>query len=228
MKRYIKYVSYVLLEGKKQAMQILDDRDIVDQLAMIDPTETNKYVELFAKLYKNSSDPESLMADLRRLSVDIGIAERKGIKIDVGKIKTLNELQSLVQQQATKITKGSAKQGISGLTEGKDYFDFGKIESLNGTTYQGYIPLHWKASRVIASPRVGGCDGKWCTAYQKDESYWIDHVQKQKKIFVYLVAIGTPEKETDKKLACEFNQSGKLLKVWDSGDKNFSPKKYFN
>lgn len=222
LKQYLESVIY--LEGKKQALAILKNQELVDQLAEIDPTPTNKYIELFAKFIKQGTDISSIQA----LSDKIKMAEEKKLVIDVTKIKSLEEFQNAITQGAEKITKGSAKKGISGLIEGKDFFYFGAIDDRFGNKYHGYIPLNWKASRVIASDRVGNCEGRWCTSYAKDESYWTEYVKKKKEIFVYLVAEpGAKVRPSYKKLAVEFTSKGKAINVWDSSDRQYEPDDFF-
>jgi len=97
IKRYIS-----LFEGKKQALQILKDKNLVNQLEKLDPTPTNKYIELFAKLIKNK---QARIEDFEKLKNDIKTAEDKRIKIDVSKIKTLEDLINQIKKHSQKITK---------------------------------------------------------------------------------------------------------------------------
>jgi hypothetical protein len=105
-------------------------------------------------------------------------------------------------QSKSSFKKAVRDKGLDALTEGKDY-----IIVYNGPKekdipppdedgfdaysfdrgYIGYVPLHYEASKVIASSRVGSCVGQWCTAYQKDSGYWDDHVVANDETLVYFV-----------------------------------------
>ena len=70
---------------------------------------------------------------------------------------------------------------LGSLTEGKDYLNFGEVKN-----YTVYAPLNYNASRVIASVKVGGVEGKWCTAYQKTAVHWLEYTRDDIK-FLYLL-----------------------------------------
>ena len=77
--------------------------------------------------------------------------------------------------------KAVKQSGITGLKNGQDY-----LELKTDGTYQAYRPLNYEASKLIASNSIGGCEGKWCTAYQKDNSYWKDYTKSN--VLVYVIA----------------------------------------
>jgi len=221
---YKKYVSF-FQEGKKQALAILKDKKLVDQLSDLDPTDTNKYVELFAKFIKAGNT----IRDIKNLIPFINEAEQKKTSIDVTKFKTLSDFKQAIMKDVNRITKASAKKGITGLKEKIDFLNFGTIEDKFGNLYRGYIPLNYKASKVIASKRVADCEGKWCTAYQKDASYWKKYVKIDKNVFVYFVLENATEqiKDANIKLAAQFSQTGNPMEIWDAQDKNWPFTKYF-
>jgi hypothetical protein len=104
----------------------------------------------------------------------------------------------------TLIKKNVKSKGISGLKK-DDYVAIDKIEydgtidikSLNKQcTYQSngkeklqgiYIPLNWEASKLIASKYVGGTEGAWCTAWQKEDRFWKQYIFGKKCILWYVV-----------------------------------------
>jgi len=55
------------------------------------------------------------------------------------------------------------------------------------TDYSAYIPLNWEASKLLAGRRIGGCEGKWCIAYQKDKSYWKSYIYSQNLTPIYFI-----------------------------------------
>ena len=215
----------LLQEGKKQALAIVKDQKIVDDLSAIDPTDTNKYVEMFAKFYKNGSSIQDIQ-EVVGLIVQI---EKKQFKIDISKIKTIDEFKKETESFLKVITKGDKKKGISGIKLNVDYMDFGTVVTKGGDIYHGYIPLNYEASKVIASNRVGKCEGKWCISYQKSSSHWNDYVKKQKNFFILLIAEPNQNiKESDKKVAVQLSNSGLIIKVWDANDKPHNPLVYFS
>jgi surface protein len=74
--------------------------------------------------------------------------------------------------------------GVSGLEENKDYVRF----PLEG--YDAFIPLSWEASKLLASKYVGACEGKWCTAYQKNRGYW-DRYKREGIVLIYIFTSNT-------------------------------------
>ena len=63
------------------------------------------------------------------------------------------------------------------------------IKLVTKTHITGYVPLNWEASKLIASPYVGASKdtGKWCSAYQKDRSYWDDYCGDEDKYLIYFI-----------------------------------------
>lgn len=108
-------------------------------------------------------------------------------------------LSQLATESKTQVKK-EMKQGLSGLTEGKDYLEI----PLPDKDIKAYIPLSYKASRVIASDRVGKCEGKWCTAYQKDDVHWDSYINQGGGALVYIVNNGKSDRPQDYKHAIFF------------------------
>ncbi len=81
------------------------------------------------------------------------------------------------------------KNGLSGLVEGKDYFDFGEANVLVLGRCHLYQPLSYLGSKILASnavPPVKGNGAKWCISYQKTNEYWFKYTDKKIKfLFVF-------------------------------------------
>lgn len=89
----------------------------------------------------------------------------------------------LTTTSKSEVKKKVHRAGIAGLKEGVDY----RVFPMEKPDVVGYVPLTWEASKHIASSSIGGCEGKWCTAYQKTEQYWHDYVISKKVVLVYLI-----------------------------------------
>ena len=75
------------------------------------------------------------------------------------------------------------RHGIKGLKEEVDYVE---LVSPKGIPFIAYIPLNWEASKLIASKKIGGIEGRWCTAYQKERNHW-DKLHKGNRFLIYIV-----------------------------------------
>jgi len=114
-------------------------------------------------------------------------------------------IQNFINKQSKRAKKKAVKlSGINGLTEGEDYLLVyqGEYTKENGDTgsIEGYIPLSWESSRVIASKDVGSdkVEGEWCTAYQKNSEYWDEY--NKNGFLIYFVNYhnrGFSNKESD-------------------------------
>lgn len=149
--------------------------------------------------------------------------------------------------------KKAVKKGISGIKEGVDYIDLGSYTSTHREgTFQMYIPLSWKGSRVLASDQVapklgtfkeGYTGAKWCISYQKSDDYWSRYSADNFFVFIFsedipskkiAVQIGTnvlKSKETfSVKDLKNFFTDNIEVKVWNSDDNtiNFAIEDQFN
>lgn len=144
-------------------------------------------------------------------------------EVDWNKWRTLTweDLKAVItKDRNTKAqTKKKIKAGLEGFVEGKDYDILAEGE-WRGEPYIAYIPYTWEASRMIASsavppaklkfnPDLGKAEpiaAKWCTAYNKDSSYWNKHTSGPDfSAFIYLCGETIPTK----KIAIELNGEGK-------------------
>ena len=132
-------------------------------------------------------------------------------KVDWNKWKTLTYKDfepALEPDTFTQKRKAVKASGISGLKDGKDYLKF----PTGNSDIQAYIPLTYDASRLIASNRVGGCTGEWCTAEQKSNYHWKEYVIKQNVVLVYVVL-------PDRKYAVAVYPDNKTVEIFDHEDK---------
>ena len=123
---------------------------------------------------------------------------------------TITDFQAVFHTPTkSKTNKSVKKKGISGLREGVDYIDVTYMFE----NHNAYIPLHYEASKHIASRYIGNCTGKWCTAYQKTANYWNDYAINNKILFVYLVS---PDKE--EKYAWAISLKNNKWEIYDKKD----------
>ena len=93
-------------------------------------------------------------------------------------LKATYELSKTGKKKAVK------KFGIKGLKDGEDYLEF----PMPDPNIKAYIPLNYEASKFIAGSRIGLCEGKWCTAYQKTDEHWKTY-SEQGIVLVYIIAL---------------------------------------
>jgi len=94
-----------------------------------------------------------------------------------------------IYKRSKVLTKTARKKsvkinGVGGLEEDKDYVRF-PLEN-----YDAFIPLSWEASKLLASKYIGACEGKWCTAYQKNRRYW-DKYKREGIVLIYIFTSNT-------------------------------------
>jgi len=235
MKPYKPFLEkFLLQEGKQQAIQVLKNefgkatKDIVNELEKLDPTSPkNKYIEPLAKilLYTSKTSGKNYTVDvnLKRIKdtlndydiedkiLDI---EKRNLSINLSKIKTVTEFIDQIEEVYSTITRSKEKQGLQGLTKNKDYIEI----PLPDKDFKAYIPLNHKASRIIASNRVGGCEGKWCTA-QNTSDHWDQYIERVGGILVYIVDSTVEQKYSRlEKVAIFFYPDKKARQQFDIND----------
>ena len=151
----------------------------------------------------------------------------RGLKI------TWDDLKAVIykERNSESNTRKKIRKGLEGFTEGKDYLVIEETDS-----YVAYQPFTWEASRMIASHYVEPSrneegeveDANWCTAYQKDRTYWDDH--NEMEAFIYIcgetvpskkVAISISEEEYDASDTEFLYSTGSLnFNIWDFDDHN--------
>lgn len=134
------------------------------------------------------------------------------------------DFDSLVNTRSKSAFKKSYKiSGIKGLEEGNDY----SICYNNDKGIVGYVPMSWEASKAIASSYIGGEEGEWCVAYQKNRSYWDEMTGDEGCIFIFFVnyvpieerpSLGEGLDSDWTKLALKVDSENRF-QVWNQDDK---------
>ena len=152
----------------------------------------------------------------------------RGLKI------TWDDLKAVIykERNSESQTKKKIRKGLEGFEEGKDYLVLKETDS-----YVVYQPFTWEASRMIASHYVEPSrneDGKiedanWCTAYQKDRTYWDGH--NKIEAFIYICGESIPTKKVAVSISEEdYDASGSEFlyytgslnyNIWDFDDYNY-------
>nr|MDA3854928.1 hypothetical protein [Candidatus Woesearchaeota archaeon] len=137
---------------------------------------------------------------------------------------TYSDFEPLLNQVSkTQKSKRVKAGGISGLKEGEDYLTVpveNSQENISlGISVNAYMPLNHEASKLIASKSIGGCEGKWCTAYQKDSSYWNDYTRKNDIVLIYILI----ETEGDtNKYAIAYDYDSENMEIFNQYDRKTS------
>ena len=92
-------------------------------------------------------------------------------------------------ESKSKVSRNVKKQGIKGLNS-NDY----------EVVYDEYpmlvvVPKTYEASKHIASSHIGGVEGKWCTAYQKDKLYWNQYIYLKNGVLLYAIDFEKEDKK---------------------------------
>ena len=127
-----------------------------------------------------------------------------------------NIYKATLEKSKTGLKKAVKKAGIKGLEEGEDYIELDISKYTK--EYKAYVPLHWEASKLLASSKIGRCEGKWCTAYQKDRSHWVHHTEIDNAVLIYLINVKKPEK-----YAIKYYVDSSGIWIWDSNDNRINP-----
>ena len=122
---------------------------------------------------------------------------------------TFDDFQQVMDVTKTERKRQVKKLGLGGLKSGKDYLEIEVPENFPG---RGFIPLHWEASKLLASAKIGGVEGEWCTAYQKDKSYWGRYIHEDYEILIYFIM-------DDNRTKYAFLLDGKTHKLVEMRDK---------
>jgi len=121
---------------------------------------------------------------------------------------TLKRLESKWSESKTGKEKAVKRHGIQGLVYGEDYIEF----DTGHPDIVAYAPQNHKASQLIASTRIGPCEGKWCTAENKP-GHWNKYTEKGIK-FIYVI---TPE--TKYAVAVAEIKGRNKTEIFDQNDK---------
>ena len=119
----------------------------------------------------------------------------------------------------SKANKIANKKGIEGITEGKDYLDFGEITDENLGTFHAYVPLSWLGAKTIESSKVKPVNSNkdsasWCIGYSESDSFWNKYFFRMNTAFLILCGEGIPTKKVCFEIKKSFN-----YKVYTDFDK---------
>ena len=146
---------------------------------------------------------------------------------------TWDDLKAVIykERNSESKTRKKIRKGLEGFEEGKDYLVLEETDS-----YVAYQPFTWEASRMIASHYVEPPrneegeveDANWCTAYQKNSTYWDGH--NNIEAFIYICGEDIPSKKVAISISKEeYDASGSkflyfignlYFNIWDFYDFN--------
>ena len=121
---------------------------------------------------------------------------------------TFDDFKPIMGASKTGKAKSFKLNGINALKKGTDYQE---LKYKDGGVKM-YIPLNYEVSKLLASNKIGACEGKWCIAYQKTDSFWYKHIKDDKQVPVYLFTPST-------KYAIMVDSNDKIDSIWDAEDK---------
>ena len=143
----------------------------------------------------------------------------RGLKI------TWDDLKAVIykERNSESKTKKRIRKGLEGFEEGKDYLVLEETDS-----YTAYQPFTWEASRMIASHYVEPSknedgdldDADWCTAYQKDRTYWDNH--NEIEAFIYICGESIPTKKVAISISMEEYDANDTEFLYSTGNLNFN------
>jgi hypothetical protein len=223
------------IEGKQQAIQLLKKvklsdtqiKAVLETFELLDPTTPkNKYFEVLTKILIDymMTNGDNLFYSVSQLEKDfteyntkekIKSIEKRNLKIDLTKIKKYNDFFNIIEETEGQITTSKQKFGLSGIRKDKDYIEI----PLNDSEIRAFIPLNYDASKVIASNKVGQCEGKWCTAYQKTNEHWEQYIEQTEGILVYIINYGEAH-PTDYKQAIYFYPDKHNIEMFNADDRS--------
>ena len=138
---------------------------------------------------------------------------------------TWDDLKAVIykERNSESKTRKKIRKGLEGFVEGEDYL---VLEETN--SYTTYQPFTWEASRMIASHYVEPSknkdgnieDANWCTAYQKNSTYWDEH--NELEAFIYICGKFIPTKKVAISISKEeYDASGSEF-LYSTGSLNFN------
>ena len=108
------------------------------------------------------------------------------------------------------------KNGIAGLTQGKDYEFIASGETSDGHPYEIYMPLSYLGSVTLADDKSGpAIVGKWCISSNED-TYWKDYTINRGDYFYFVYIYGAMDDEPGTKFALQCEDGS--LYVWNAED----------
>jgi hypothetical protein len=119
---------------------------------------------------------------------------------------TFDDFKPIMGASKTGKAKSFKLNGINALKKGTDYQE---LKYKDGGVKM-YIPLNYEVSKLLASNKIGACEGKWCIAYQKSSSHWNEYTKAQVPVYLF-----TPST----KYAIMVDSNDKIDSIWDAEDK---------
>ena len=122
------------------------------------------------------------------------------------------------------------KVGITGLTEGKDYVDWGEFEDKLLGTFHAYTPLSHLGAKTIAGKTVKPYpEGKkdsatWCIGWTGNDGYWKKYFFRDKTGFLIICGKNVPTKKVCFEIKKDYNSKDSFHNVtaWDYYDTSHS------
>jgi hypothetical protein len=130
---------------------------------------------------------------------------------------TFDDFQQVMDVTKTERKRQVKKLGLGGLKSGKDYIEV----DLGDSDWRGFIPLHWEASKLLASTKIGGVEAKVCIAYQKDIEHWVRNLYEDYLIPIYLI-----DPAEDEKWTLMVDDEGGFNSIWNKKDDSFNVNKF--
>ena len=138
---------------------------------------------------------------------------------------TWDDLKAVIykERNSESKTRKKIRKGLEGFVEGEDYLVIEETDS-----YVAYQPFTWEASRMIASHYVEPSrneegeveDANWCTAYQKNSTYWDEH--NELEAFIYICGKFIPTKKVAISISKEYYDASGSKFLYSTGSLNFN------
>ena len=127
------------------------------------------------------------------------------------------------------------KVGIKGLTEGKDYVDWGEFEDSLLGTFHAYTPLSHLGAKTIAGktvkpyPRGKKDSASWCIGQTGNDSYWKNYFFRNKTCFLIICGDNVPTKKVCFEIEKDYNSDEVIdyVTAWDYYDKDYFLDEFF-
>lgn len=214
---------------KKQFPEL--DISLLDIFQMMDPTKTNKYLQLFCKLFSKKYRDILLLGDNREMSELSKAIEIIGIKNEELSVPQMYVIRNLLYEQYHSTTFYDIKNFIDfmerGLISENDIGKYSTFEDINRVVsltslkqiekemskqvIKGYEDENWLAVLPLTfeSSSRYGAGTKWCTTYSKEKYYFAKYWNKG--ILIYFI-----NKKTGYKFAA-FKEDDELS-FWTASD----------
>ena len=134
----------------------------------------------------------------------------------------------------SRANKIANKVGIAGLTEGKDYIDWGEFEDNYLGIFHAYTPLTHLGAKTIAGKTVKPINPNkdsagWCIGWSVNDSYWKSYFFKNECSFLIICGDSVYTKKICFEIKKDYNSDNALdaVTAWDYYDKYHSLEEIF-